>query len=375
MSIIYIFIALLAAVGIERFIYERCWPRGLKAQMCFDRERAVEGDTVELLQTIEYTGRLPLPWVRIKFRVSRDLGMPRMEGSSVTDHYNCEEIFSVRRMEKITRRIPVKCSKRGYHTVSDIDAVSSDILLTNKLVAGFGGNAAITVYPCRTEIPQIIDTTHQIIGELVVRQSRAEDPFMFRGVREYIHGDPLSRINWRATARSGQLAVNQYDCTSDLCVSIWLNIEEHNDRRDHSLVEECIRIAATLIGTLIDDGYPVALCCNGRYSYTDDFILIGHGCSPEHKDTCLTALARLDIEKDAMPSLDFIDAVPRTAGDSELVMVISPETGEKLCSRVKEAAGKRELFWIAPVRNDDVSHLPCLSKIKNNCVWGVVCER
>lgn len=375
MSIIYIIIALLAAVGIERFIYNRYWPRGLKAQMRFDRERAVEGDTVMLHQTIEYTGRLPLPWVRIKFRVSRFLGMPRIDGSSVTDYYNCEEIFSIGRMEKVTRKIPVKCSRRGYHRVFDLDAVSSDIFLSEKLVAGFGGNTAITVYPRRTEIPQIINTAHQIIGEQIVQKSRAEDPFMFRGVREYIHGDPISRINWRATARSGQLAVNQYDCTSDLCVSIWLNIEEHNDRRDHALTEECIRIAATLLGTLIDDGYPVSLCCNGRDCFAENIVLIGHGCSPEHKDTCLTALARLDIEKDAMATYDFIDAIPKTAGDSELVIVVSPETGVRMCEKVNEAAAQRELLWIAPVRNDDVTELPGLNKIKNHCVWRVVCER
>ncbi|MBE6764338.1 MAG: DUF58 domain-containing protein [Ruminococcaceae bacterium] len=375
MNIIYILLALIAILAIEGIIYKKYWPRGIKAHIRFGQDRAVEGDTVELCQTLEYTGLLPLPWVRMKFRISRDIGMPDTPNSIITDYYNCEEVFSIGRMEKVTRRIPVSCFRRGQHRVFDVDTVSSDLFMTRKLIASFGGNSGITVYPRRTEIPQLIDAARQMIGEHIVRRSRVEDPFIFRGVRDYIEGDQLSHINWRATARTDHLSVNQYEYTSELSVSIWLFIEERLDMRDLTLTEECIRIAATMLGTLIDDGIPVALCCNAGDSGADSSTLIGHGCSPEHKDSCLTALARLDTQKEAMSPFEFADRVPKLSGDNELIILISSQTGEKLCRHIKNLSSDRELFWIAPLRSDDEQEPVGLEYIKNHRVWRVVCER
>jgi len=375
MNILFVLAGLLILLAVEAAVYGRMWPKGMKASVRFDQSRAVEGDTVELCQVVEYTGRLPLPWVRVKFQISKDITIPDTTNSSVTDRYTREDIFFVGRMEKVTRRLPVVCDRRGQHRVFSVDAVSSDLFHVRKLVAGFGGDQGITVYPRRTNIPEITDAAHQLIGEHIVRRSRMEDPFMFRGVREYVPGDPLSSINWRATARTGELAVNQYEHTSDLCVSVWLGIEEHNDRRDHELDEESIRIAATLVGTFIDEGIPVALCSNGRDCFTEGVVRVGHGSSQEHKDTCLTALARLDIEKDAQSMTEFVRSIPRSSNDSELVIVVSSDVNDRVCEAVSAFTADRELLWIVPVRYDEESEIPMLKKIKNSCVWRVVCER
>ncbi len=375
MGIIYLLLALVALAAIEGAIYGRYWPKGINADVSFSQDRAVEGDTVELCEVVEYTGLLPLPWVRVKFRVSRDLSFPNTPNSIVTDYYNREEVFSIKRMEKVTRRIPVVCARRGQHRIFNIDVVSSDLLLISKQTARMSGNAGITVYPRRTDIPEIINSVHQMIGEHVVRQSRIEDPFMFRGVREYVPGDPISHINWRAAARTDQLTVNQYDCTSELCVSIWLDIEEEPNWRDFGLSEESIRIAATLADRLIDDGVPVGICCNGMDCSGDGNILISHGSSPEHKDSCLTALARLDMEKPSVPMREFTSIIPNTVSDNELIVFISSETSDRLCSHVVEAAAGRDIFWIAIAHDDDDRPITGLDKIKNSCVWRVVCEK
>lgn len=375
MNILFILVALILVLVIVSHIYRRYWPAGIKASVAFSNDRAVEGDTAELCQVIEYTGKLPLPWVRVKFQISKDIIVPHTTGGTVTDRYTRMDIFRVGRNEKVTRRLPVECPKRGQHRIFGVDVVSSDPFNLHNLVASFAGNNGITVYPRRTEIPELIDAAHRMMGEHVVRRSRMEDPFIFRGVREYVPGDQLSHINWRVTARSDELAVNQYEYTSDLCVSIWLGIEEHEDARDYELCEESIRIAATLLGTFIDEGVPTSLCCNAPDCFTGKVFGVGHGCSQEHKDICLTALARLDIEKDAMSMTDYVRTVPHTSGDNELIIVVSPKTGRALCEEVVRSAAGREIFWIVPVRSEEEQQLPGLDLIKNSCVWRVNCER
>ncbi|MBE6759248.1 MAG: DUF58 domain-containing protein [Ruminococcaceae bacterium] len=372
MNILYVILGVLVLLAIERWIYKRYWPKGVNASVRFSQDRAVEGDEVELIETVEYTGRLPLPWLRVKFQISRDISLPGGKGTIVTDNYSREDVFSIRRMQKITRRLPAVCGKRGQHRIVGVDAVSSDMFMTCKTITSFQGNHGITVYPCRTAVPDIEQAARQMMGEHITNTSRMEDPFMFRGVREYMPGDQMSHINWRATARTGKMTVNQFDHTSDLCVSIWLCFEENADWRDYELSEECIRIAATLIGNFIDDGIPVALCCNARDYVAGGAAIIGHGCSQEHKDSCLTALARLDMNKSAEPLDDFLETIPRSVSEDELVIMISPEVEPRRCERVNELTVGRDLLWIVPVNADDEEpELNGLETIRNNCVWRV----
>lgn len=371
MTVIYVLAGVFVLLLIERIIYSRVWPRGVNVSVRFSQDRAVEGDTVELIETVEYTGRLPLPWLRVKFQVSRDIGLPGGKGTIVTDTYNREDIFTVRRMQKITRRLPAECFRRGQHRIVGVDAVSSDIFMSEKLVTSFPGSPGITVYPRRTEAPQIEQAARQMMGEHITSRSRMEDPFMFRGVREYMPGDQISRINWRATARTGQLTVNQFERTSDLSVSIWLMFEEEFDWRDHEVDEESIRIAATLLGSFVDDGIPVALCCNGKDYAAGGMTFIGHGSSHEHKDSCLTALARLDMNSNAAPVEKFLEVIPHSAGEDELIIVISSEVSGKVCERVKELTADRDLLWIVPLDSGDNRDLSGLGMIKNNRVWRV----
>ncbi len=371
MNILYVLIGVLVLLAIERTIYLRYWPRGINASVRFSQDRAVEGDEVELIETVEYTGKLPLPWLRVKFQISRDIGLPGGKGTIVTDNYSREDIFAISRMEKITRRLPASCDKRGQHRIVGVDVVSSDMFMTRKTFTNFPGSPGITVYPRRTEVPEIEQAARQMMGEHVTSLSRMEDPFMFRGVREYMPGDQMSRINWRATARTGKMTVNQYDHTSDLCVSIWLGFEEHFDWRDHELDEEAIRMAATLLGNFIDDGIPVALCCNAKDYAAGGVTIIGHGSSQEHKDSCLTALARLDMNSDAVSLDGFLESIPRSASEDELVIMISSEVDPARCERMKKLTAGRDLLWIVPVNADDERQLPGLELIRHNCVWRV----
>jgi uncharacterized protein (DUF58 family) len=49
------------------------------------------------------------------------------------------------------------------------------------------------------------------IGEIRLAHRLFEDPTRVSGVRPYQHGDPLNRIHWRATARTGQLQSREYE--------------------------------------------------------------------------------------------------------------------------------------------------------------------
>jgi hypothetical protein len=102
----------------------------------------------------------------------------------------------------------------------------------------------------------------KIIGDIISRRRLFEDVFSFRGIRDYTRTDPLSAVNWKATARTGKMMVNLRDYTFGQEVRILLNLEEPNYRYGEDVLENAIRIAATVACRCISDRIPVSLVSN-----------------------------------------------------------------------------------------------------------------
>lgn len=362
--------------AIEMRIYSKKWHEGLSAHISFSTDRAVEGDSIELIEVVEQRGKLPLPWLTLKFQISRDIHLPDSSNASVTDYYNREDIFSIKRDQKITRRLPAICAKRGFHRVHSVDLLSTDMLMAKKLVWNIGGKSHVTVYPKMTDIPELHHRVRSIMGDFVVRTALNQDPFFFKGLRDYVPGDSVRHVNWRATARTDELVVNEFDYTSSKYATVWLNIDNDYNWIDHNIHEESIRIAASLIDTLIADGIPVGLRSNAADIVTGDRIFLSPGNSPEHCDNCMTALARIQLEKDPPPLLGYFDELTGAKSSDELIIIISsyqsPELIEKL--RQLEQMSDRDVLWIKPVRVDDYNEYTELSVLKNACIWRVDCD-
>ena len=68
--------------------------------------------------------------------------------------------------------------------------------------------------------------------------------FEYLGIREYTPRDTLRDVNWKATARSGELKVNQKGCTAQRSVRLVVNLEDGAILRQEDLLEASIEMAA-----------------------------------------------------------------------------------------------------------------------------------
>jgi uncharacterized protein (DUF58 family) len=112
----------------------------------------------------------------------------------------------------------------------------------------------------------------------------------FFGVREYQPGDPLRRINWRASARYPQgIFTNEYRQERIADVGIILDARMRSDvlARGDSLFEHSVRAAATLGDAFLADGNRVGLLVYGSWL---DWTLPGYG--KVQRQRILDALAR-----------------------------------------------------------------------------------
>lgn len=86
--------------------------------------------------------------------------------------------------------------------------VSSGLFMNDINLVGTNQNANIVVFPKQIN-PELTDITFsKIMGAVEKNTYLNPGIFEFRGIREYDTHDTMNMINWKASARTGQLMVN-----------------------------------------------------------------------------------------------------------------------------------------------------------------------
>jgi uncharacterized protein (DUF58 family) len=260
--------------------------------------------------------------------------------------------------QRISRTLPVELNKRGYYTIKSIDLVSNDLLLTKKLVSHAASRSAITVCPRLIAREDLAIPYRQLMGEVLTRTALLADPFEFRGIREYQSFDTLRSVNWLATARTGQLKVNVHEYTTSQAVTILLNVEPDSAFYEAELIEEAIRIAASLCEYLVHDGIACALISNGRDVITGAPIDLPAGQSVQHIQTVQEQLGRLDLSKKPAGFAGFL-ANRSFAGSQDVLLLVSINCSEALCQVWSDCLSDgRQGLWILPRTANSQDRLP-----------------
>ena len=201
--------ALLLYLG-QKYVYAKIWQRDLSVSLAFREDGIWEGQESELSEIIENRKRLPLTMLKVKFQTDRHLVFADTKGSRTTDRYYRNDIFQIGRLEKVTRVLPFTGGRRGYYTIGEADLVASDLFLTAQYTATTPiTGCSLYVYPKPFSHPDFKRSLKQLNGEVLAKRHLLEDPFEYRGIRDYQPQDDLKSINWKATARTGDLKVNQ----------------------------------------------------------------------------------------------------------------------------------------------------------------------
>ena len=117
-------------------------------------------------------------------------------------------------------------------------------------------------------LPRVLDVPgiDLLLGRPLVEEqaerSLAVDPTALRGVRPYRPGDPVRAVNWRATARTGELHTNEFDPSSLAAVRLLLDagsLYRSWEAVEPELMELLCVVAASLAAAFAEAGYAVGL--------------------------------------------------------------------------------------------------------------------
>ncbi len=289
-----ILFALILYLG-QKYIYAKVWHRGLTVSLAFQEDGIWEGQESTLSEIIENRKHLPLTMLKVKFQTDRHLVFTDTKGSRTTDRYYRNDIFQIGRLEKVTRSLSFTGGRRGYYTISEADLVASDLFLTAQYTATTPiARCSLYVYPKPFSHPDFRQSLKQLSGEVLAKRHLLEDPFEYRGIRDYQPQDDLKSINWKATARTGDLKVNQKNYTAQKSVRIFLNLEDTGILKKEDCVEACMQIAAALLLLFLEQGMQVALYCNGIDVRSGEHCILEAGGGMRQRNACLQALAGID---------------------------------------------------------------------------------
>lgn len=354
MTVIFLIAGAFFAVWLLEKIYQKNWSNGLTVSIKFQSEPVFEGKKASLTETIENRSWMFMPVLQVGFRVDRNLKFPEEENAAVSDMLYERDIFSVMFYQKITREIRFETAKRGYYVIDRADLMTKTLLATEELHENAELFTYLYVYPRLISVDSLEVIFRRMMGEITAQRRIYEDPFAFRGLREYMPGDPLNKINWKASARAMDTLVNVHDSTESARCCFLLDVEDEGILRFEQVHEEGIRLAASLGAQMIERQIPVSLLANGVDQVTGETIYLEPGSGMRQKNRLFESLARLKTEEEPEPFPELLKRyLPEITREHPLCVLITRNQRPRLVEAVQEITRTgASLLWIATVTRD-----------------------
>ncbi len=333
----------------QSWIYEKYWNKGLGITLGFSRDAAYRKEEVDLIEVVENRKKLPLPILTVKFETSRNLVAKDDKNSSVSDNYYRNDIFTMRSMRKVTRNIPFYCEQRGYYDIHDITILAPNLFLKNEQVAKVENDVHIYVYPERIVDDYTNTILSRITGDVLSKRHRQEDVFEFRGIRDYAPTDEMRTINWKSTAKTGDLKVNMKNYTSLRAVRIFVNLEDTGILKHADADEYAMALAASLSESILASGMRVILETNGVDVKNKQRISVPESGGRSQLDTILKSLARVDMNEPVLPFVETLGQMIKDNTSGVYTILITAEVREEFVGLVKDIVNLKSDFHVLQV--------------------------
>ena len=282
------------------FFVGRLWSRRSLGNISYQRKfanRAFIGQSIPIEIDISNKGWLPAVWLQIHESLPVALISPSFY----------QQVVTLGSHEQMSLKYILNANRRGYYPVGPIFLSTGDILGMTKNDEKKGGIEYLTIYPKIVPLPRAYLPSRSPFGTIHNKNPIFEDPSRTIGKRDYQVGDPLKRIDWKATAVSRRLQVKQFEASISIETSIFLNLNsaDYDIKQLFLATELAITVAASIASWTVEKKQSVGLCTNGLDPITEDHIpppLPPHNGTP-HLMNLLDVLARIQTGK----SLSYTD--------------------------------------------------------------------
>lgn len=259
----------------------------------------MEGEEFDLAVTVENNKPLPLPWLHISQFLPR--GIEVVESDAAVRHplggQTINVDTSLAGYERLTMISRLRAKRRGHYPIAPALLAGGDLFgFYDTRRQSESGGGRLVVFPRIVPLPNFDLPSARPIGDAASRRRVTEDQNRPAMVREYLPGDPMKWVDWKATARRRRLHVKRFEPSINQHVAILLDCRTggatsaaRNERQ--WLLDAAASAAASVAYRATELGYGVGLVANGipPSHYTQSLIQAGHGA--QQLSAVLQALA------------------------------------------------------------------------------------
>ncbi len=292
----------------------RLWASRSVAGVAVERHhepRMFFGESLPVRLEVHNRGWLPVLWLRLADTVPFDL----MGGIAF------RRVLSLWPGERERYEYRLLGRRRGYYRLGPLVGQGGDLLGTAVYEKQVAGDGWVIVYPRIVPLSHLGLPSQSPFGVLPSRQRLFEDPTRIRGVRDYQPGDSLRRLDWKTSARVGQLQVRRYEPAIALDTAIFLNLagSEYPQPCRYAATELGIVVSASLAAHLSEQRQAIALITNGRDPLRSGPPAPGAELTAalplrkgrEHLMDILDLLARAEMVADGEEAVPFLELLNR----------------------------------------------------------------
>lgn len=258
--------------------------------------RTFQDEEVTLEVTLENGKLLPMPWFEWRVSVAEALASPgeHLAPSSSPGRNWISRRGALGWFERQRWTFPLHATERGYHSIGPAEVGSGDLL---GLFPGQMRDSTLQhliAYPRIFALEDLGLPADHLLGDRKGRNRLFQDPLRISGLRDYQPGDPLKRIDWKATARRGELQSRVYEPSAVEQLYLLMNIDTLERSWEGYLsdeLERTVSVAASVATWASEKKFAVGLIANGSFPGSDRPIRLLPSRSRDQLSRILESLA------------------------------------------------------------------------------------
>ncbi|MBW3598666.1 MAG: DUF58 domain-containing protein [Planctomycetes bacterium] len=255
--------ALLGVLLVSRFL-ARTWAENISAVRECNKLTAGVGETVAVVVTVENNGPIPVAWCLLEDLLPRQALIFKPPHLGVTG--SRVQLTRLKKEGRATIFYQLDCNRRGYYQLGPLVLETGDLFGLHRRYRVLSEPHFLLVYPEVIPLEGFELASRRPIGEVRMSHRLFEDPTRIAGVRGYQAGDPLNRVHWKATARTGELHSKVYEPSTVAGATLVLDFhrDSYDLKHEPFRSELAITAAASLAGAVYQLGQQVGLITNAR---------------------------------------------------------------------------------------------------------------
>jgi uncharacterized protein (DUF58 family) len=234
-----------------------------------------------------------------------------------------------------TLELRLRCARWGNYEVGDVRVRARDRLGLLVWEARVDRRSRLRVYPSPETLRRIVRpvSTQLFTGNEVARQKG--EGLEFADLREFAPGDRVRSINWRATARRGELVVNERHPERNADVVLFLDTFADARAGGRSTLDMAVRATATLAARYLERRDRVGLVSFGGVLR---WLTVGMGTTQRYR--IVDALLESEVVFNyAWKDVSIIPA--RVLPPAALVVAVSPLLDDRVVEALADLRARR----------------------------------